>query len=645
MKNKLLFLLVCVLALFLTACQSGNTNTGDNGGEDKHTHEYTWTVKEEATCTKDGVELGTCECGETTTRKGESKNGHTEVDDAAEEATCTEAGKTAGKHCSVCGDVLVTQEVVPAKGHEYTESYYEVQNDVLMFVGTCSRGCDVTYEVEVTLEINEHEELVSPIYSTCELPYYLVMDQFGNDLSEYVVITDETDSNAEIEDVYLTSKVLGTHTIKYAVVDRNNTVASSKTVTVNFYEKILRDSTVPHLITVANETTDPLLTNGDKGLSGLSFNVDAGKYYYVEMTMLKMSAYVNGQIFGLSHNNASNGIPTEGLYYTGFKFNASNYEYAHSKYVEGWNYEGPRMWMSANYANNRVEGINANPLNSDTKLAVARAGDKFYYFVNDKLYHVAIYPELENNDTYPGLIFFGNDTDITAEFKNFKIIREQDDIESKIADLVGNSTFEQFGNWGNKYASKYATFNDDNGFTFHSAAELETADGSDTNNAINDNMVSPYFHLYGNWEVSYDVALNVLGDNGGWGALWTDIRTVQDSKSVFSWRDRGNRTNYFVETEISSSETGDIKVTSSTLSCFERSNGAYHVTIRCELMGNNVERYTITVTAGENNAVNMTQVFEINYTKVGYTYGGAKYFIFKSQKWAGTISNFAAKNI
>jgi len=94
MKRFIIILLVIVLVLLLVAT-----------GHWKHD-------MLPATCT----EPATCrECGKTV---GEPL-GHTEVIDPAVEATCTEAGITEGKHCSVCGEVLVEQTEIPPLGHDW----------------------------------------------------------------------------------------------------------------------------------------------------------------------------------------------------------------------------------------------------------------------------------------------------------------------------------------------------------------------------------------------------------------------------------------------------------------------------------------------------------------------------------------------
>ena len=91
---------------------TNDENNDDNQTEQEHVHEYTWTVKANPTCDVDGEEVGTCECGETTSR-AIAALGHEIVVDAAVAATCTETGLTEGKHCAKCDFVEVAQEIVP----------------------------------------------------------------------------------------------------------------------------------------------------------------------------------------------------------------------------------------------------------------------------------------------------------------------------------------------------------------------------------------------------------------------------------------------------------------------------------------------------------------------------------------------------
>ena len=110
-------------------------------------HTYSNTVVN-PTCTAVGYTTHTCSvCEYTYNSDTVAAKGHTEVIDAAVPATCTGAGKTEGKHCSVCNTVLVAQEEVAALGHKFEK--YTYNNDATTAAdGTetavCEHGCGET---------------------------------------------------------------------------------------------------------------------------------------------------------------------------------------------------------------------------------------------------------------------------------------------------------------------------------------------------------------------------------------------------------------------------------------------------------------------------------------------------------------------
>ena len=94
---------------------------------EKIDHTYTNYVSDgNATCTADGTKTGTCVCGEKDTIADVgSKVAHTEETVPGKSATCTENGLTDGKKCSVCGVTTVEQTVIPANDHKDDNGDYK----------------------------------------------------------------------------------------------------------------------------------------------------------------------------------------------------------------------------------------------------------------------------------------------------------------------------------------------------------------------------------------------------------------------------------------------------------------------------------------------------------------------------------------
>ena len=127
-----------------------------------------WTVTTPASCTATGEETRTCDRCAATEKRELAKTGHTEVVDPAVEATCTEPGKTEGKHCSVCGEVITAQKEIPALGHSWGEWTVTTPASCTATgeeTRTCDR-CAATGKRE--LAKTGHREVVDPaVEATC----------------------------------------------------------------------------------------------------------------------------------------------------------------------------------------------------------------------------------------------------------------------------------------------------------------------------------------------------------------------------------------------------------------------------------------------------------------------------------------------
>ena len=134
--------------------------------------EHSWDsgkVTIQATCTETGEKTYTCQACRATKTETVPAVGHTVVIDSAVAATCESAGKTEGRHCSVCDKVLTEQKTVKATGHNWDEGKITQE-------ATCEKSGVKTYTCKTckktkTEKINAlgHKIVTDPaVEATCE---------------------------------------------------------------------------------------------------------------------------------------------------------------------------------------------------------------------------------------------------------------------------------------------------------------------------------------------------------------------------------------------------------------------------------------------------------------------------------------------
>lgn len=88
---------------------------------------------------------------------------HDAKTDPAVPCTCTESGLTEGTSCSICGEVLAAQEIIPAAGHsirfdkDVYETYVGGESDVISVSFICGHQAEVTAQVSDKLTLTSSD--------------------------------------------------------------------------------------------------------------------------------------------------------------------------------------------------------------------------------------------------------------------------------------------------------------------------------------------------------------------------------------------------------------------------------------------------------------------------------------------------------
>ena len=95
---------------------------------DTHVHSYgPWHELVPADCINPGKEKRICQFCNLEEYRDTEPLGHLKLTDGAVSPTCTQTGLTEGSHCSRCGYVFVSQEILPALGHDFTDWILETE--------------------------------------------------------------------------------------------------------------------------------------------------------------------------------------------------------------------------------------------------------------------------------------------------------------------------------------------------------------------------------------------------------------------------------------------------------------------------------------------------------------------------------------
>lgn len=320
-------------------------------------------------------------------------------------------------------------------GSNQTSSSVENVNPIIKFEN---------YRNQTEIEINLKSD------SKINLPNYTITTADGNEIPEENVTIKHYFEGQLIEQEYLLGNLkagtydIGQHTFTFTAIDQNDSSKiSNAKVSLNIYQKIFHDGYGGVLKNEMSET--PIYKTNDGGFTTANFYLERGKVYYAEALFDSVNTLERNDVWGIGmlHSTADN--PNDGTILkdylkVGWIDGDEKIPYWWHNYSPAW---APDSTISQAFYDHRSDLLNldVHKLGSKIKYAIARNGDQFYTFINDKLVETYVYSGFTNRKTCPGILLQGNHAGraYPGEVMNMKFYNDEEAIE-KINSLKNNAS-------------------------------------------------------------------------------------------------------------------------------------------------------------------------------------------------------------
>lgn len=294
-----------------TVCADCNAAFSGRQIIEKLPHTYgNWVIEYDATCCEEGEKYRECSvCSHTEWEDIPVNDQHNTYTFYGYAATCTEPGMTDGEYCADCKKFIVSQTIIPAKGHNYSKTYTIDKAASTTKNGSKSKhckNCDAKTDVKTIYKLKT-VKLGTTAYTyngKSKSPKLIIKDSKGNTISSknYTV----TKSKGRTQVGKYTYKItfkneykgIKAKTLTFKINPKETTIktptASKKAFTVK-WSKISKQATGYEIMYATNSK----FTKGKKTIKVTSYKTTSKKItglksktkYYVKVRTYKT---VNG---------------------------------------------------------------------------------------------------------------------------------------------------------------------------------------------------------------------------------------------------------------------------------------------------------------------------------------------------------------